>query len=1251
MIRALLPQRLMTRLVLAGCALIMLTLGLYSAHLIAEAKTQIETEIEEDARAITTALGEIIAGRQMLRDRDALARQLTQLAQMPHIDRIRVLDASGAVIADVLRDRSGAIRVASADEPPPQLPPPGAMHILRHPGQIEIWLPMQHAHETAWLNLVHGLGAAQEGQANIRRNALYAMLVALPLCALLFALLLRRPVQDIEAAARFATQMAQTPGILLPENATSFEATRLRAALNAASASLRERADAIRVLDERLQAVLHSLPDLVFYMDCKGNLLGWNRASEKFFGGKELQVASSSDFASLPPELAQAFTACDRNAQQSRPQVLEQWLSSARGERRLFETLKSPLYAADGSIIGVLGVSRDMTDRKAMEHALQTSEARYRSLFDQAGDAILIAHDGEIMDCNWRALEVFGCGTRAELIGRRLSTLAPERQPDGRPSIQLAREYDAVAAGGTPLHFEWRHRRADGREFDAEVSLTGYTRDGCNIVQGIVRDITDHKRLVRELEKARVGAELASEAKSNFLANMSHEIRTPMNAVLGMADLCMGTDLNGKQRNYLTKIRYAATSLLRIVNDILDFSKIEAGKLSIESTPFDLDSVLDSLAALLGPSAESKGIELLFDLEPGLPQNLCGDPLRIGQVLTNLVSNAIKFSLGGNVVVSVRALALSATDAGLEFSVSDEGIGISPEQQGRLFQSFSQADTSTTRRYGGTGLGLAICKRLVDLMGGRIGVESAPGRGSTFRFELPLARDLSRREPEAMAVRLPETGARHVLVVDDNPIVRRIAASLLDQMGLIADPCASGAEALARVAQADAPHYLCLLVDWRMPELDGVQTIRRLRAHYAPAAAPPAILMTAFGHAEALRQIDEKLDGFIAKPLGLRTLFAELAPLLGVAQPKQRASVFDTTPSQAVVHLRGTDILLVEDVDINREVMLGLLQSVGLDARIATNGAEALQAIEERRPDVVLMDCQMPVMDGYEATRRLRAEPHLADLPIIAITANALASGRDRCLAAGMNAWLTKPVNLPDLLEALVRWVRPHALAGSATRVPSSAPAAAQAGDLPSIADLDLRAGLAQVGGKMALYRKLLEKFRATHCAEFESRIRAALDLPDWPAAVRQAHSLKGVARTLGAFALGDLALAVERAARAEDRVAMASALAALVAHMHNLQRALANLPQERLEESADRGAERWRSLLERLQSLLSQFDTEAGELAHELEAMPGDGDMRARIAALMRAVDAYRYEEAAAMTQTLLAEIAARGAAALEHT
>ncbi|MBL8484973.1 MAG: response regulator, partial [Rhodocyclaceae bacterium] len=667
-------------------------------------------------------------------------------------------------------------------------------------------------------------------------------------------------------------------------------------------------------------------------------------------------------------------------------------------------TLKSPLYAADGTVVGMLGVSRDITERKAIEAALQTSEARYRSLFDHAGDAILMVQDGTIMDCNWRALEIFGCASRANLIGTSLAALAPALQPDGRPSIDVAREYDAVAASGTALHFEWRHRRLDGREFDAAVSLTGYTLEGSHIVQGIVRDITDHKRLVAELEKARVGAELASEAKSNFLANMSHEIRTPMNAILGMAELCMATDLSGKQRNYLSKIRSASTSLLRIVNDILDFSKIEAGKLSLESTPFDLDSVLDSLAALLAPSAESKGIELLFDLEPGLPQNLVGDPLRLGQVLTNLVSNAIKFSLGGNVVVSVRALAAPDAGAELEFAVSDEGIGISAEQQARLFQSFSQADTSTTRRYGGTGLGLAICKRLVELMGGRIGVDSEPGRGSTFRFTVPFARSVAARAADALPALPAEPAAgRNVLVIDDNPIVRRIAQSLLEQMGLSSEVYASGAAALARLALPDAPDYLCALVDWRMPELDGVQTIRRLRAHYAPAKAPPVILMTAFGHAEALREIDERLDGFITKPLGLRTLFAEIAPLLGLAGAGGQCAVaVDATPSQTVRQLQSADILLGEDVDINREVMLGLLQSVGLQARTASNGVEALQAVAAARPDVVLMDCQMPVMDGYEATRRLRADPQTADLPVIAITANAMASGRSRCLEAGM---------------------------------------------------------------------------------------------------------------------------------------------------------------------------------------------------------------------------------------------------------
>ena len=657
-----------------------------------------------------------------------------------------------------------------------------------------------------------------------------------------------------------------------------------------------------------------------------------------------------------------------------------------------------------------------------------------------------------------------------------------------------------------------------------------------------------------QLEHAQRAAEAATQAKSEFLANMSHEIRTPMNAILGMSYLALKSGLNGRQRNYVEKVHGAAESLLRIINDILDFSKIEAGKLEIETIPFHLGDVFEQLANLVGMRAEEKGLELLFSLPPDLPTALVGDPSRLGQILLNLGNNAVKFTERGDVTVAVSLVAREPEHATLRFDVRDTGIGMTPQACEQLFQPFTQADASTSRRYGGTGLGLAICRHLVQCMGGTIGVESTLGHGSSFHFTLPFG-----LQPGAHPA--PETGelrGARALVVDDHPVARELLHALLESMGLQAETAAGGVAALAAVARADADDrpFKLLLLDWRMPGMDGIECLARLAGRAGRHAAPTVLMVTAFSRDQAERQLQARqlqVAALLHKPVTPSTLLDACLVALGRPAVHSRRSERRQELLQArQAGLAGARLLLVEDNAINQELACDLLQRAGIVVDVAADGQQALAALERARFDAVLMDCQMPVMDGYEATRALRLRAELRDLPVIAMTANAMAGDREKVLAAGMNDHVAKPIDVDELFATLARWVRPRA-----------APTVDQASASAPPPGLDTRAGLAAVRGNEALYRRLLAKFRQRE-ADFEARLRDARSHGDAEAAIRCAHDLKSVAGTLGMPALQRAAEALEAALVAvHEQGASEAAIEPLVADVTRQLEPLVRPPPE----------------------------------------------------------------------------------------
>ncbi|WP_338847323.1 response regulator [Massilia sp. W12] len=714
-----------------------------------------------------------------------------------------------------------------------------------------------------------------------------------------------------------------------------------------------------------------------------------------------------------------------------------------------------------------------------------------------------------------------------------------------------------------------------------------------------------------KLRQAKQKAEEATRLKSEFLANMSHEIRTPMNAVIGMAHLALRTGLTPKQQDYLNKIHTAGLSLLGIINDILDFSKIEAGHLEIDASPFSLDDVLANVASVSSQKAAEKGLEYLFDVAPDVVRQLQGDPLRLGQVLINLTNNAIKFTHSGEVRLAIRQRSRSEDRVELQFVVHDTGIGMSSEQLARLFQPFSQADGSTTRKYGGTGLGLSISQHLVQLMGGMISVRSTPGRGSSFEFTLRFAVSGSQLRvlPAGLA------GLR-ALVVDDNEAAREILCQNLQAMLGQADAVEDAESALLALARADqsGQPYDLVLTDYRLRDQDGIALAREIREDQSLQRKPEVMLVTAFGREEVQGEAEAAgVAACIFKPLNFSLLQQALA---SVFAPHQRGA---NHPAPA--RLAPASVLLAEDNEINQQIAVELLEGMGLSTVLANNGKEALEKLRAAGPHafkLVLMDLEMPEMDGHAATLAIRRDPEYSALPIIAMTAHALTEVRERCLQEGMQDYLSKPVDPEQLYATLARW-----LSAAPLSLPQSAPAPHCAQDLPDLPGFDRQAGLQQVGGNQKLYRQLLRRFADSHqgtmaqlgmlfAAGQLSQVRSLL------------HSLRGVAANLGALQVAQAAGVLEHSLEDPSHLEGSGGLMRQLREaMQQALQGLANLPPEACEcDPQQARVEMLRLLHEGSSDALACFERLRPQLAQIME--------HTHLSQCAQMLRSYRFEDAA---------------------
>lgn len=797
------------------------------------------------------------------------------------------------------------------------------------------------------------------------------------------------------------------------------------------------------------------------------------------------------------------------------------------------DSVIEPEYDINGNKIGYISIRTDITAEVELKkltdnleniieertHELYMLNSQKQAILESATIGILLLKDRVVVQANQTISdmlnipieEMLGCSTR-------------DWYQNDEDYNRVGETYALVSKGQTVM-IEGQIKRRGKGTFWARVHMKAINND--NISEGVVatvEDISLEKERFFEIEAAKKAAEEATKIKSEFLANMSHEIRTPMNAIIGMTHLAMSSALDAKQINYLQKIDTAAKNLLSIINDILDFSKIESGKMSFEEIDFNLEDVLENVSNLNILKIQNKGLELLFDMDATLPTFLIGDPLRLEQILTNLVSNAVKFTEKGEIKIGVRLIGKDKESCELRFSVSDTGIGLSNEQIQKLFKAFSQADSSTTRQYGGTGLGLTISKYLVQRMEGEIWVESIYGQGSTFIFTAKLKLQQSQKDFGKLRrkVNLPR-----VLVVDDNDSAREILEHMLLSLKFDVRTASNGSEAIEmlHIAQEEQKPFELVIMDWMMPNLDGIDTIRMIKNDKRLHILPAFIVNTAYDKDEFFKKAqDLNIEGYISKPTTPSTLFDTILGVCGITKAPITDEYISVSKDNTHILLEGAYILLVEDNLLNQEFAVEVLERAGIFVDIANNGKEAYEMAKHTNYDGILMDCQMPVMDGYESTKLIREHSDYPNVPIVALSANAMASDKELSLSSGMNDHISKPIDVKILFDTMAKWIKPK----SAPFKTLMQKVIRKKSDLNfKINGLDLKNAFERAGSDIGFLKKMLKRFAQTQVPWPQNIDRLLLQNRIEDARI-ETHTLKGLAGNIGATALYDLAKELE---------------------------------------------------------------------------------------------------------------------------
>jgi len=990
---------------------------------------------------------------------------------------------------------------------------------------------------------------------------------------------------------------------------------------------LKERAE----IEARQHLILGAVSDGIVGMDNAGRMTFVNPAVSAMLGYTDDELLNNgmhvlvhhhyADGSEFPREAcAMYLTTVDGQSRTIDNEVL--WRKD--GSALPVEYSTTPVLK-DGTVVGSVVVFRDISERKAAEHQIAEQQAAMQNILDHTPVGTAFSSQGIFRYTNPEFQTMFGVkeGDAAERI---------YPSPEVRQLL-----VDDLKREGFLRDREMQLKSASGELRDYLVTFMPMVHDGQQGVMGFLLDINERKKAEAEVLRAKEVAEEATKTKSDFLANMSHEIRTPMNAIIGMSHLALQTNLDKKQKNYIEKVHRAGENLLGIINDILDFSKIEAGKMSVEAIDFRLEDVMDHLSNLTGLKAEDKGLELLFNLAPDMPTALVGDPLRLGQILINLGNNAVKFTDKGEIIVGGEMVSATESEVELHFWVKDSGIGMTPEQCGKMFQSFSQADASTTRKYGGTGLGLAISKNLVELMHGKIWVESEAGKGSSFHFHIHLG---LQKEPMARRMfRAEELLGIRVLVVDDNASAREILAGMAKNFGLEVDVAWDGQNALQMIIKAEKKTlpYDLVLMDWKMPGMDGIETMQKLQQEHL-SKTPAVIMVTAYGREEALGSAEHQgvaLKTVLTKPVTQSSLLEAIGEVLGKGDIMEtRAEEKSESFAESMAQLKGARVVLAEDNEMNQELAMELLAQAGIEVVLANNGQEAVDILsKDPNFDGVLMDCQMPVMDGYTATREIRKMPVFAELPIIAMTANAMAGDKEKVMAAGMVDHIAKPLNVGEMFATIAKWIKPKTATVPPAPTFENVTEAKPVGGLPALPGIDIKAGMATCVNKESLYTRMLIKFRDSQ-SKFAELFAAAKTDPDPEAMTRAAHTLKGTAGNIGAKGVQAAAGALEHACKDgkpadEIEVLLAKALKELTAIMPGLENVGAGTTAPAGNKEPAIPEAELKAIFAKLKGLLEDSDSEAGDVLNELLEKLEGSPLASQLKPVATAVEGFDFDAA----------------------